>query len=155
MYCKSRVKRQIPIWNIETLFPQTCLGLAALLFQAWSQNQSWKFVAVSCTMLIQKFANDTLAWVWMSQHGFSQRKSIIGGRHFSAWLATPYSRKVLFWAFCKRRRQKHALFGLIMYSTVCFLNGWPQTKCKVTFYTCLWPSFSGSFTWGPWFCSPW
>ena len=105
-------------------------------------------------MLIQRIANDTLAWVWMSQHGFSQRKSIIGGWHFSAWMATPYSRKVLFWAFCKRRRQKHALFGLIMYSTVCFFNGWPQTKCKVTFYTCLWPSFSGSFTWGPWFCSP-
>ena len=31
--------------------------------------------------------------------------------------------------------------------TVCFLEKWPQTKCKVTFDTCFWPSFSCSFTW--------
>ena len=30
---------------------------------------------------------------------------------------------------------------------VCFLEKWPQTKCKVTFDTCFWPSFSCSFTW--------
>ena len=39
--------------------------------------------------------------------------------------------------------------------TVCFLDKWPQTKCKVTFDNCLWLSFSGSFTWLPWFYSPW
>ena len=31
---------------------------------------------------------------------------------------------------------------------------WPQTKFIVTFDTCFWYSFSGSFTWWPAFCSP-
>ena len=38
--------------------------------------------------------------------------------------------------------------------TVCLLDKLPQTKCNVTFDTCLWANFSGSFTWLPWFCSP-
>ena len=41
------------------------------------------------------------------------------------------------------------------YCTVCFLDKRSQTKCKVTFDTCFRPSFSGSFTWLPQFCSPW
>ena len=30
--------------------------------------------------------------------------------------------------------------------TVCFIDKWPQTKCKVTFDTCFWASFLCSFT---------
>ena len=41
------------------------------------------------------------------------------------------------------------------FPTVCFLDSWPQTKCRVTFDTCFWHSFLCSFIWYFWFCSPW
>ena len=119
-------------WNFFSLNGySTCLGLAALLFQAWSQNQSRKFVAVSCTMLIEKLANDTLAWVWMLQHGFSQRKSIIWGWHFSAWMATRKAEKSIL-SFLWERKTKTCTFWAS--------TAWPQDPKKVplSYFTLQW-----------------
>ena len=39
--------------------------------------------------------------------------------------------------------------------TVCFLDRWPQIKCRVTFETSFWHSFLCPFKWYPQFCFPW
>ena len=45
--------------------------------------------------------------------------------------------------------------SIYLHSTVCFLNKWLQTKCRVTFDTSFWHSFLCPFTWYPRFCFPW
>ena len=49
------------------------------------------------------------------------------------------------------------LFYIIPFSKTLFVffDRWLQTKCEVILDTSFWISFLCSFTWYPWFCSPW
>ena len=69
------------------------------------------------------------------------------------------------WLGCRQGQQPHflqiicisklsvsELVSFSLWHTVCFLDIWPQTKCRVTFDTIFWHSFLCPFTWYPRFC---
>ena len=90
--------------------------------------------------------------VWLKRKGESEcaKISLVWQQPSGSW---PFCVKV---SQATRNQLDYTLWSTNHeHTSVCFLDKWLQTKCKVTFDTCAWSSFSCSFMWYLQIYSPW